>query len=179
MDPDQALYNLVDCFCTGDMDNALDFFDGLQNWIAKGGFLPKNPYKREEEGKRCDTCAAQDDASHDCRHCREESKWKPRDPAPPVEGGRRCPLDHDGCTHHDKPQDMPCNQQNCPWETMRNDDAWWEGHPGKYRRPTIEEPAHRCQHCRDPLDVRKVECFACHREFCPDCFAVHHCEEDL
>ena len=46
--------------------------------------------------------------------------------------GNRCALDDNGCQHADRPQDMVCHQQNCPDKRRRQNDAWWEGHPGKF-----------------------------------------------
>lgn len=43
------------------------------------------------------------------------------------------------CQHKDRAQDMFCNRQNCPWHDRRQNDTWWEGHPGNYEPPGPKE----------------------------------------
>lgn len=43
MDPDHALSALIDALVDGDTDYAADVFDNLMDWIAGGGFAPRDP----------------------------------------------------------------------------------------------------------------------------------------
>lgn len=43
MDPDACLAALLDAFRDGDREAAWDHIEALYDWLAKGGFMPKDP----------------------------------------------------------------------------------------------------------------------------------------
>lgn len=43
MDPDAALAILLDALTDGDLDSAAVYFEDLTDWIAGGGYLPRDP----------------------------------------------------------------------------------------------------------------------------------------
>ena len=50
MDPDACLALLLDAFRDGDREAAYGPLEDLLDWIAKGGFLPRDPRRHTEPG---------------------------------------------------------------------------------------------------------------------------------
>ena len=49
MDPNEALRRFLNALAKGDRTEAVEAITDLQQWIAKGGFLPTDPRKAAHE----------------------------------------------------------------------------------------------------------------------------------
>jgi hypothetical protein len=48
MDPDACLARLLDAFRANDREAAYDAIEDLSDWLAKGGFMPRDPRQKED-----------------------------------------------------------------------------------------------------------------------------------
>lgn len=109
-----------------------------------------------EEAKqpKCFECKVKLDEMLVCPKCKQEYVIPYRDfdsmfmskkeTHPAFEGGgalwNKCHLDKDRCKHEKRPQEMICNQQNCPGLQRQSDEKWWKGHPGSMKNWNVTCP---------------------------------------